>query len=112
MNRILALTLIAALAFAGDDELLSNLQKDYGQRAASIAKDDAGAHYKMALWCAENGLKVEARKHHRMVVTLSSDHRASRRALGFEKIGGRWVSGKEKMRAKGFVKHDGVWLTP
>jgi len=108
MKRLLALALIVAVAFAGEDAL----RKDYAQRAGSIAAGDATAHYKMALWCAEHGLKVESRKHHRMVVILQPDHRAARRALGFEKIGGRWVSGREKMRAKGFVKHDGVWLTP
>jgi len=112
MNRILALSLIAALAFAGEDDLRSDIRSDYAQRAASIEKDDANAQFQMALWCAEHGLKVESRKHHRMVVVLKPDHRASRRALGFESIGGRWVSGKDKMRAKGFVKHDGVWLTP
>jgi hypothetical protein len=108
----LALTLIVAVAFAGEDEL----RKDYAARAAAIEKSDqknnAGTHFQMALWCTEHGLKVEARKHHRVVVMLEPDHRASRRALGFEKIAGRWVSPKEKMRAKGFVKHDGVWLTP
>jgi len=108
MKRLLALALIVAVAFAGED----TLRRDYAQRAGSIAADDAIAHYKIALWCAEYGLKVESRKHLRMVVILKPDHRAARRALGFEKIGGRWVSGKEKMRAKGFVKHDGVWLTP
>ena len=108
MKRTLALTLVAALAFAGD----ADIQKDYAARLATLEADDATAQFQFALWCAEHGMKVEARKHHRIVVILNPDHRASRRALGFEKIGDRWVSGKDKMRAKGFVKHDGVWLTP
>ena len=72
----------------------------YAARAAAIETDDAGTHFQLALWCTEHGLKVEARKHHRVVVMLKPDHRASRRALGFEKIGGRWVAAKERMRAK------------
>ena len=112
MNRITSLALISALLVAlavADDD---NLRTEYATRVTAMKKADVGAQFKMALWCREHGLKVEARGHYRTVLVLAPDHRAARRALGFEKIGGRWVTGKEKMRAKGFVKHDGVWLTP
>lgn len=97
--------LLLVPAVAGDD-----LMADYQQRAAKA--HDAAAHYRLALWCGEHGLRAEAKRHHRAVVTLQPDHRASRRALGFEHVHGRWVSGKELMRAKGFKEHDGVWVTP
>ncbi|MDH3592914.1 MAG: HEAT repeat domain-containing protein, partial [Planctomycetota bacterium] len=31
---------------------------------------------------------------------------------GYEQVRGRWVKGKDAMRAKGFREHDGVWVTP
>ncbi|MHC4940622.1 MAG: HEAT repeat domain-containing protein [Planctomycetota bacterium] len=108
MQRTLLGTLIVGLvAFGGEDH-----QKEYAAKAASIEKEDAAAHYRLALWCKEKGLRMESIREMRVVVMLEPDHLAARRALGYEKVAGRWVSGKEKMRAKGFVKHDGVWLTP
>lgn len=109
MNRILltALLIFSGVVLGGDD-----LRKEYAQRAAALKKHDATGHYKLALWAKDNGLVVESRRSMRVVVTLDPDHRAARRALDFEYVGGRWVAGNDKMRAKGFKKHDGVWLTP
>jgi len=107
MKRILwALFLVSAgLAIAGDA-----VREEYEQRSAAAA--DADAHYRLALWCKENGLAAEALRHQRAVVTLDPDHRAARRALGYEQVHGRWVKGQEAMVAKGFREYDGVWVTP
>jgi hypothetical protein len=101
-----------ALVATGSEDFRSKLLGEYASKAASVGKADAAGHYKLALWCKDSGLAVESKRELRVVVTLNPDHRAARRALGFEKIGGRWVAGKDKMRAKGFVKHEGAWLTP
>lgn len=85
---------------------------EYRKRAGVVSVDDAAGHYRLALWAQSQDMKIEARRHFRIVVTLDTDHRAARRALGFETVAGRWVRGKEAMRAKGFVQHDGVWMTP
>ncbi|MFQ5845561.1 MAG: HEAT repeat domain-containing protein, partial [Planctomycetota bacterium] len=84
---------------------------EYARRAGAIDPDDARAHYQLALWCQQEGLKAYALREHRIVVTLDPDHRAARRALGFEQVGGRWVRGRDAMKAKGFVQHKGVWMT-
>ena len=114
MNRsILLLTSLFLLGgllgavLAGEAE-----EKAYQQRAAALKVDDADGHYRLALWCEGNGLKAYALREHRIVVTVEPDHRAARRALGYEHIRGRWVKGEEAMRAKGFVEHEGVWITP
>jgi len=106
-RAFLATCLLAIAALGGDDP-----RAEYVKRAAALKEGDAAGHYKLALWCEAEGLRLEAIREMRVVVTLEPDHRAARRALGFEKIAGRWVSGKDAMRAKGFRKHDGVWLTP
>ena len=95
------------VVIAGEDA-----ERAYATRAAALQADDLDGHYRLALWCDGNGLKAYALREHRAVVLLDPDHRASRRALGYEKIHGRWVSGKEVMEAKGFVEHDGRWVTP
>lgn len=101
------LVLLVALAAAGDDPA-----GEYERRLAALAPDDVEGRYRLALWCEESGLRAYALREHRAVVTLDPDHRASRRALGFEQVNGRWVAGKEAMEAKGFVAFDGGWITP
>jgi len=103
----LAFVLLLGLARAGD-----SLEQTYLHKAAALKVDDAPAQYRLALWCQDRGLKAYALRHYRAVVTLDPDHRAARRALGFEKLHGRWVRGKERMRAKGFRELGGIWVTP
>jgi hypothetical protein len=106
-RTILILLACLGLAVAGD-----STEADYLKRLAGVAANDIGGHYRMALWCKEHGLGAYALRHHRAVVTLDPNHRASRRALGYEQVRERWVKGKELMRAKGFRELDGRWVTP
>ncbi|MDH3590786.1 MAG: sister chromatid cohesion protein PDS5, partial [Planctomycetota bacterium] len=84
----------------------------YDTRAAAVRADDAPGQYRLALWCTASGRDKLATRHYRAVVTVEPDHRAARRALGFEQVRGRWVKGKEARRAKGFVEYRGTWVTP
>jgi hypothetical protein len=107
MKLFWALLVVVGVGVVGAGE---TLEAQYAQRAA-VTKD-ADAHYRLALWCREHGLAAYALRHQRAVVTLEPDHRAARRALGYEHVRGRWVKGKEAKRAKGFKEIDGVWVTP
>jgi HEAT repeat protein len=89
-----------------------SLENEYFKQAAAIKSGDADAHYRLALWCKANGMAAYANREHRAVVTLDTDHRASRRALGYEQVHGRWAKGKDLMRLKGFKEVDGRWVTP
>ena len=106
-RTIWALPVLLAVVTAGD-----SFDAEYRKRAAGLATDDADGHYRLALWCGDKGLAAHAKREHRAVVTLDPEHRASRRALGYEQVRKRWVSGKEAMRAKGFIEHEGAWVTP
>jgi hypothetical protein len=103
-----ALVLLLGIVAAGDE----TLRAEYTKRASSPEAQNAEGHYRLALWCAEQGLAPEARHHFRAVLTLDADHRAARRALGYEQVRGRWVAGKDAMRAKGFREFEGSWVTP
>jgi hypothetical protein len=103
----LVLLLLLGIVAAG-----GTARDEYLSRAAALDAQSADAQYRLALWCTENGLAAEAAFHYRAVVTIDPDHRAARRALGFEKVAGRWVSGKDAMRAKGFKEFEGRWVTP
>jgi hypothetical protein len=104
-----ALLVVIVVGTVGAGE---TLEAEYAKRATAARTPDADAHYRLALWCQEHGLAAYALRHHRAVVTLEPDHRAARRALGYERVRGRWVKGKEAKRAKGFQEIDGVWVTP
>lgn len=72
----------------------------------------ADGQWKMAQWCATQGL-VEEREHHlQEVLREDADHKDARLALGFTNLKGKWIKTDDYMRSQGFVLHQGRWLTP
>jgi hypothetical protein len=72
-----ALFLTASITVAGDID-----SEDYRRRASVLDPSDAGGHFRLALWCENQGLKGKARRHYRAVLAVRPEHRAARRALG------------------------------
>ena len=108
MSRSIPFLLVALLGITLAHD---GAEAEYDRRAASVGADDVAGHYRLALWCKANGLPAHAKRHHRAVVTLDTNHRASRRALGYEFVHGRWAAGKDLMKLKGFKEVDGRWVT-
>ena len=77
---------------------------------ASDPPQGAQAAYREAVVHEAEGRADAARAAFERVVTLDPDHKAARRALGYESIGGRWLKGDDLMRAKGMVRVDGRWI--
>jgi HEAT repeats len=94
-------------AFAGDDRARSDLE----QRLATIDREDAVAAYKLALELEAGGAPDLAQKAYEIVVGIDPDHRAARRALGYEFVRQSWLKGDELQRAKGFVRYEDRWMT-
>ncbi len=86
-----------------DDPLKEFEQK---RRAAT----DVRAYYELALWARDKGLGTKAGDLLRRVILLEPDHEGARKALGYERVEGKWLQGDELMVAKGFVRHEGRWL--
>jgi hypothetical protein len=73
---------------------------------------DADGNWRMAQWCFAQGL-VEERDHHlQEVLRYEADHKDARLALGFTSLDGKWIKTDEYMRGRGYVLHQGKWLTP
>lgn len=110
-STVLALAAVTLLALAparaGDDPGRADLER----RLATLDKEDARAAYKLALELEAAGATDLAAKAYEIVIGIDPEHRAARRALGFEKIGEQWLRGKALKRAKGFVRYDGRWMT-
>jgi hypothetical protein len=94
----------------------------YKENAAKVAANDAEGHYRLALWCGANGLDGDCRAEMEKVLKISPDHEGARKALGYAKQDGKWVTAENRRRiaqekfesemlAKGFVKHEGRWVT-
>jgi hypothetical protein len=56
------------------------------------------------------GLDAEATAHFTTAMGLEPENAIARKALGFEKVKGVWLSGEELYRAKDWVEYHGRWM--
>jgi len=98
---LLLLALLLALpAAAGSDDRLAGLEEMGAPEA-----------YRLALQLEAAGEPDLAAKAYQRVLDVEPEHRAARRALGYELVGDRWLRGDDLCRARGFIHHDGRWMT-
>jgi hypothetical protein len=94
------------------DEALTAALAEYNGRRARMA-ETAEAHWKLALWCEENGLKAEAVAHLTSLTRLEPRREAAWRRLGYKRQGNRWVTDAqlvaEKTDAEAQKKADKHW---
>lgn len=78
----------------------------------ALAPDDVDGRFRLALRADAEGAPSVARLAYASVLALDPEHAAARRALGFEREGGAWVTQAEARRARGLVLFDGAWMLP
>ncbi len=75
--------------------------------------DTAQAHWQLAEWCEENGLKAEAQAHLAAVVRLNPAREEAWKKLGYQKPKGRWtnpeLASAIKVEAEHQKKADAHW---
>lgn len=79
--------------------------------SAPLTEDTVDDHLKIAKWCRENGLAEESQKHLKRVIELDPDHAEAHKLLQHVKEGGIWMSPKERLELRGFVRYGGQNLT-
>jgi len=84
----------AAKAAPAPTPAAMNVEKEYMDRLLAM-DDTAGAHVKMAKWCAANGLTERAKVHWREALLRDSDNAEARAAAGFVKRNNQWVPAAE-----------------
>lgn len=72
---------------------------------------DAKAHWELAEWARERGLRDERRRVLERLLAIDPDHEPARKALGFFRFQNRWVTEDEYMAALGFVRHENRWVS-
>jgi hypothetical protein len=96
----------------GSDAIYAAALAEYNGRRARMA-DSADAHWQMALWCEQRGLKPEATAHLSRVVELEPRRAAAWERLGYRKYRGRWVTDEqvaaERAEARAQKEADRHW---
>ena len=71
--------------------------------------ENASAHWKMAVWCEQNGLRPEAYFHFGKVIELDPKRDAAWQKLGFKKVAGRWMTTQQIAAEAAQKKADKEW---
>jgi hypothetical protein len=74
--------------------------------------DTVDGQWKLAEWCRERRLTALRETHLKRVVSLDPDHMEARRALGYYKIDGQWVTMEQWKTKQGYRLYKGKWLLP
>ena len=77
-----------------------------------LVEDSEAGHWEMAKKCEAAGLKEQQEFHLEQVLRHNTDHVAARRALGFNRVEGRWQRPDEFMAKQGFIRYRGAWRLP
>ncbi|HRX78292.1 MAG TPA: hypothetical protein P5307_04480, partial [Pirellulaceae bacterium] len=77
-----------------------------------LVEDSEAGHWDMAQKCELAGLKEQQEFHLEQVLRHNPDHEDARRALGYNRVDGRWQRPDEYMAEQGFVRHRGAWRLP
>jgi hypothetical protein len=83
----------------------------YNAMIQEKAPDSAAAHWKMALWCEQNGLRPEAYVHLGKVIELDPKREAAWQKLGFKKYDGRWMTPQQIAAETDQKKADKDWTS-
>lgn len=104
------------------DKAAPPLRDQLAYRSEAAGSDPARL-WELHAWARQAGFKDELRGVLERIVAVRPEDAKARKALGHEKVDGRWMSPEEKaahaagqeaaaMRAKGLVQHEGRWVTP
>lgn len=89
----------------------TDVQKQYDELLPAVAST-AEAQWQMAEWCKEAGLLSERKRHLAEVIALDPDHEEARGALGYLRIGSKWMTQEEFFTSQGYVRSGGAWKLP
>jgi hypothetical protein len=82
-----------------NDAALAKARADY-ERKRSEVPNQAEAHYRLALWCEQNGLKAEAKAHLHHTIGLDPKREEAWKRLGYKRYGNRWMTNAQIATAK------------
>jgi len=100
-------------------EYVQTPREQLEERRKALADDDVAGLFDLGIWAEEQSLRKEARALFEEVVALAPDHTFANEKLGRVEVEGVWMDPEEvdaflaekaeRMRAKGYVLHEGEW---
>ena len=86
-------------------------QEEYQQIKPQFP-DTVAKQWELSEWCRENHLTDARKEHLQRVIELEPEHELARRALGYSKYEGRWMTQQQRMEELGYVRYKGRWRLP
>jgi HEAT repeat protein len=83
---------------------------EYAKRKATVA-DTVKAQWELAEWCREQRMSTPRKTHLQRVIELDPDHKEARSALGYRKVGDKWMTQEEYQASRGYYYYNGKWRT-
>ncbi|MEK7866445.1 MAG: hypothetical protein AAB434_07150 [Planctomycetota bacterium] len=84
----------------------------YAEKAAKVAADDAAGHLDLAAWCKQNDLDEFVKKEYEATIAADPDNEVARKALGFIRHEGNWMTQLDAWKAMGWVERKKEWMPP
>lgn len=86
----------------------SDAADEYTARSRTTP-DTPDGHRFLAKWCNEHGLTREGDLHLARVAELDPEDEAARRSLGYQQVGGRWLTHEQVMATRGMQLWEGKY---
>lgn len=74
--------------------------------------DTVDGQWALAEWCRQRQLLSQRETHLQRILALDPDHEQARRALGYSRVGGQWMTQDEAMLKQGYRRYKGRWRLP
>lgn len=74
--------------------------------------DTVEGQWALAEWCRAHRLSRARKEHLRRILELDPEHIPARRALGYTRVDGKWMTEEEIMTARGYVRVGSRWKLP
>ena len=110
VNTLTGGTLVMARTDVEFVRARSAVVEEYITRSRTIPHT-AAAHWELAEWCKEKGLKTQRTEQLEAVVAVEPSNVEVHKTLGHIQYKGRWMPFEDKMAATGYFKHKGQWIT-
>jgi hypothetical protein len=84
----------------------------YEALEGKLQPGDVKGRLALADFCRDNGMNAREKTLLREVIELDPEQAHARARLGYVKTPAGWITQDEQMRAQGYVRKDGQWVSP
>jgi len=88
-----------------------DIRGQFSTKQKRLKDYDEKGWLKFAFWCQDNELHPEAIDAFYKVIRINKNNEEAHWELGHRKLGGKWMPARLYYKAKGYVRHLGMWVT-